>query len=118
MQVEKYWRLFILVSILGLKKINNDIAINWERIEIRNLYRIRGKIKDIDFINYLNQFDAIVIGGGGYFELWVENSPSGCSIEFSPKQIEDIKKPIFFNSIGIDIEQGANEINIKKFEDF
>ena len=33
-------------------------------------------------------------------------------------QIEKIKKPIFFNSLGIDIEQGSKELNIKRFEEF
>ncbi len=98
---------------------NKEFKIKWNHIEIRDLYRIRGLRKwDDDFISFLNTFDAIVIGGGGYFELWVEDSPSGCSIEFSPEQIEKIQKPIFFNSIGIDIYQGSKNLNIKRFEEF
>ena len=53
--------------------------LEWHDLEIRSFYWKERRF-DQDFAAYANEFDLIVIGGGNYFELWVEGSATGTSI--------------------------------------
>ena len=66
----------------------------------------------------MNQFDALIIGGGNYFELWVESSPTGTSIAIPPDLFSKIKIPIFFNALGVDPGQGVPDSSRIKFMGF
>ena len=59
-----------------------------------------------------------MIGGGNYFELWVNNSPTGTSINIKLSLLEKINIPILINSVGVDFGQGVKKRNIKKFKKF
>lgn len=89
----------------------------WKNQEIREFYWKKKKW-DLNFVNYVNKFDLLIIGGGNYFELWVNNSPTGTSIAIPIEIFKKIKIPIFFNSLGVDLGQGATQIAIDKFNKF
>ena len=89
----------------------------WNELEIREFYW-KKKNWDKDFVEYANTFDLIIIGGGNYFELWVDKSPTGTSIEIEPDLFKQIETPVFFNALGVDPGQGATENSIKKFKTF
>lgn len=91
--------------------------VRWTRLEIRKFYW-KQLHWDESFVDYANKFDLIIIGGGNYFELWVDKSPTGTSIEIEPHVYSRIKKPIFFNSLGVDAGQGATQDCIMKFRNF
>ena len=82
--------------------------------EIREYYW-KNKKFDESIIDKFNQFDLIIIGGGNYFELWVENSRTGTSIDLPIEYLKKIKPPILFFSLGVDIHQGIYGNNIEKF---
>ena len=65
-------------------------TVEWENIEIREFYRSKRKW-DNGFAKEANAYDLVIIGGGNYFELWVEKSPSGTSIEISPEVLRKIE---------------------------
>lgn len=86
-------------------------------LEIRQFYW--GELKfDGEFIDLANRYDLVVIGGGNYFELWVENSKSGTSIDLSVSDLKKIKTPILFNALGVDPGQGIPPGNQEKFKKF
>ncbi len=91
--------------------------INFYFQEIREFYWKKKKW-DSGFIDYINEFDLVILGGGNYFELWVEDSPSGTSIGINPSVIKNIKVPIFFNALGVDPGQGVPNICKLKFRKF
>ena len=91
--------------------------IKFTEFEIRDIYNKKKKF-DQDFVNYVNTFDFLMIGGGNYFELWVKDSPTGTSISIELSLLKKIKIPILINSMGVDISQGASKQNIKKFKRF
>ena len=97
------------------KIIKEDIIFHYQ--EIREFYWGEKKW-NIKFIEFMNSFDFIVIGGGNFFELWVENSPSGTSIGIDPKLIKYIKKPVFFNALGVDPGQGVPNLCKYRFKSF
>lgn len=73
---------------------------------------------DYDFATLCNKYDLIVFGGGNFFELWVDHSETGCSININEKVLSKITTPIVFNSLGVDPAQGASKIALKKFRKF
>lgn len=90
---------------------------SWENLEIRDFYW-KKKSYDHDFANYVNQFDLFVIGGGNYFEFWVETSPTGTSISIPTEVFQRIKIPIYFNSLGVDRHLGYSDSTFLKFNNF
>lgn len=92
-------------------------TVEWENIEIREFYRSKRKW-DNGFAKEANAYDLVIIGGGNYFELWVEKSPSGTSIEISPEVLRKIETPIIFNALGVDIGQGYSDQTKLKFQKF
>ena len=104
----------------GSKKLflRNDLpALHYEQMEIRDFYRGQRKF-DLDFIQYANTFDLLFIGGGNFFELWPPDSKSGTSINLDILDLEKIKVPILFYSLGVDVGLGCSEDNKKKFKAF
>lgn len=88
------------------------------RKEIREFYWKEWIFNSQDFVNEANSYDLVMIGGGNYFELWVENSETGTSIDIGLEYLKKIDKPILFYSLGCDLGQGVPQINIEKFRIF
>jgi len=96
---------------------NKDFKFEIDRLEIREFYW-KKRFFDKSFVDLVNQYDLLIIGGGNYFELWVENSPTGTSIAIELELLKQIKTTILFNALGVDPGQGISKINIQKFRNF
>lgn len=94
-----------------------DFEFQIDQLEIREFYW-KKRFFDETFVELVNKYDLFIIGGGNYFELWVEDSPTGTSIAIELELLKRIKTPILFNALGIDPGQGAKEVNIQKFKKF
>lgn len=104
----------------GMRKIWKDklpVILDISELEIREFHWKR-RFFDDDFVHLCNQYDLIIIGGGNYFELWVEKSRTGTSVDLPPDMLRKIRPPIFFNALGCDPYKGAPLINIQKFKTF
>lgn len=99
-----------------LKRIAGRL-IEWTDLEIREFYWKERKF-DESFAALVSGFDLLVIGGGNYFELWVERSATGTSIDVPPEIFAKIKVPILFNALGVDEGQGVTADSIGKFTRF
>ena len=95
----------------------SERPVEWTKLEIRHFYWGE-RTWDEDFVAYANSFDALVIGGGNYFELWVENSPTGTFIAIAPELWEKLTIPIYFNALGVDPGQGVPEVCRARFTEF
>jgi polysaccharide pyruvyl transferase WcaK-like protein len=91
--------------------------IAWTDLEIREYYWKERKF-DQTFVELVSGFDLLVIGGGNYFELWVEKSHTGTSIDVPLDIFAQIKVPVFFNALGCDEGQGASQASVAKFTRF
>lgn len=89
----------------------------WTDLEMREFYW-RERFWDRDFVEYVNGFDMLVVGGGNYFELWVENSATGMSFGLAPDLMRAILVPVFFNALGVDTGQGAGSTAIARSKAF
>ena len=90
---------------------------SWHELEIREFYWRRRQF-DASFVELVNEFDFLVVGGGNYFELWVDDSHTGTSIDISQEHLAEIKIPIFFNALGVDAGQGTSAGSLQRFERF
>lgn len=91
--------------------------VQWTEFEIRDVYR-RVSAFDAEFVRRANSADLVVIGGGNYFELWVDTSPTGTSISIADEHLQQITTPLFFNALGVDAGQGLNEVTKARFTSF
>ncbi|QIP01745.2 polysaccharide pyruvyl transferase family protein [Bradyrhizobium symbiodeficiens] len=91
--------------------------VDWIAFEIRDVYRGH-KAFDAEFAEAANRADLVVIGGGNYFELWVEKSVTGTSISIPSDVLASIRTPIFFNALGVDEGQGVTETTLGRFRGF
>jgi polysaccharide pyruvyl transferase WcaK-like protein len=94
-----------------------DDTIEWQNFEIRDVYRKVTSFGD-SFVDLANKVDLVVIGGGNFFELWVENSPTGTSISIQDSALDKIRTPIYFNALGVDDGMGFSDNTIAKFNRF
>ncbi len=94
-----------------------DFDFVFSELEIREFYW-KQRIFDDDFVSWANSFDLLLIGGGNYFELWVENSETGTSIDISLSRLSNIKVPTIFYSLGVDIGQGYTDKTAERFNRF
>ncbi len=91
--------------------------VEWAGLEIREFYWKERRWDD-DFAALANTYDLVVIGGGNYFELWVDDSPTGTSIAIPPAVFGRIRTPILFNALGVDPGQGASGASLSRFRAF
>lgn len=98
------------------RQIGEDI---FENLEMRYFYRSWNQRKfDESFIRMANEYDLLIFGGGGFFELNWDYSATGTTIDLSKEVLEKIEIPILFNCIGTNAAKGASESTVKKFDLF
>jgi polysaccharide pyruvyl transferase WcaK-like protein len=94
-----------------------DFALECTELEIREFYW-KKRAFDADFVAYANSFDLLLIGGGNYFELWVQESATGTSIDIAPTQLAGLTVPTIFFSLGVDTGQGYSQQSAQRFASF
>jgi polysaccharide pyruvyl transferase WcaK-like protein len=94
-----------------------DLRFDVKELEIRE-FHWKQRFFDQDLVELFNSYDLVVIGGGNYFELWVERSRTGTTIDLPVELLSKIETPIFFNALGCDPYKGASEANVVKFKKF
>lgn len=99
-----------LETVLGVELIYTEF-------EIRKVFW-KQKFFDEGFVELANSFDLVIVGGGNYFELWVEDSATGTSFDMSIELYQKIKTPVVFNALGVDPAQGAKAESVDKFRSF
>ena len=94
-----------------------DFEFEYTELEIREFY---SKLRAFDaaFVDLANSFDLLMIGGGNYFELWVEKSATGTSIDFSPELLARLRVPTIYYSLGVDLGQGYADASVRRFQGF
>lgn len=90
---------------------------SFTQLEIREFFW-KDRFFDEELVEYINTFDLFVFGGGNYFELWVDHSPTGTSFMMPNSLFEKINIPIVFNCLGVDPAQGSSAQAISKFKKF
>ncbi len=98
-------------------KKNLNFNLSFSNLEIRDFFYKRRYFNQ-ELIDTINKYDLLMIGGGNYFELWVEKSRSGTSIDMDPNLFSKIDIPVLFYGLGVDPGQGYSDKTISKFQSF
>ena len=93
-----------------------------ERLEIRRFYKsysLPDKLFfDDDFASFVNKFELLIIGGGGFLDFWVENSSTGTTLDISQNVLDLINIPIAIASVGAIPHRDIPEGNVERFKNF
>lgn len=73
-----------------------------EKIELRDFYYSAEKRKEFnkEYAVYLNKFDLVIIGGGGFFDVQWNESATGTTLDFSDEFIDELRVNVVVNGIG------------------
>ena len=82
-----------------LSKIT-DVEI--ERVELRDFYfnAVDRKIFNKKYAEYLNNYDLVIFGGGGFFDVQWNNSNTGTTLDLSEEFIDGLKTKVLVNGMG------------------
>lgn len=94
-----------------------DFALEFSDLEIREFYW-RQRSFDDAFVDHANGFDLLIIGGGNYFELWVDHSATGTSIDITAERLARLTVPTVFFALGVDTGQGYSAQSAQRFSAF
>ena len=92
-------------------------SIEWEEIEIRETFR-GSYAFDLGFAEYCNRFDAVIFGGGNFFELWVDHSVNNTSANIPLEVLDQINVPFYFYALGVDPGMGVSSEGVTKFKNW
>jgi polysaccharide pyruvyl transferase WcaK-like protein len=109
-----------LANHAGARRMFNDrlgFELKFTQLEIREFYWKQRSFDD-DFVDYANNFDLLIIGGGNYFELWVEHSATGTSIDITPERLAKLRVPTLFFALGVDTGLGYSDKSAQRFNAF
>ena len=73
---------------------------------------------DASFVDQVNNHDLTIIGGGNYFELWIESSATGTTVDMEVELLKQLKRPMVFHGIGCDPCKGYTKETLAKFRTF
>lgn len=112
-------------SHIGLRKILSEVLeddYSIDRLEIRKAYNIYSRSDKINFdekfAEKVNEYDLLIIGGGGFLDFWVENSVTGTTLDIKEEIINKIKTPTLIASVGSIPHKEVPKGNVEKFRDF
>jgi hypothetical protein len=97
-------------------------TVEYTELEIRYCYRIytgehRWQFDDA-FVEKANGHDLVIIGGGNFFEPWLDESANATTINITNERLEKITVPLVFFGVGFDIHKGVKQENLEKFSIF
>jgi polysaccharide pyruvyl transferase WcaK-like protein len=101
---------------------NTSFRYHYTENEVRRYYQNYTENDELsfgnEFVRQANNHDLVIIGSGNFFELWIEESRTGTTIDIATERIEEISTPIVFYGLGCDPYKGIPGNNAKKFEQF
>lgn len=96
-----------------------DPAAQFEQCEVRRFYKSWSLDRfDSNFVDEVNRHDALLIGGGNFFEICWDYSQTGCTIDFSQEVLDTIRIPILVAGIGFDDTKGFTSETESRFGAF
>jgi len=95
---------------------------HYDELDMRRFYKnYDGKNKlyfNTDFVKLANKYDLVIIGGGNFFEVWLEDSSTGCTIDMSPEIVASLSTKVLFFGLGFDRNKGYSKKTLTHFLEF
>lgn len=91
-------------------------------LEIRRYYQnYRGADRGVfnrGFIDLINSYDLVIMGGGGFLEYHFPDSCTGTTFDIEPALLSGIRTPTLMTSLGCDVKKAIPKGNRDKFRFF
>jgi len=101
------------------RHFGHGVQLEFTDLEIRHFYNVwNDRQFDESFLDLANTFDMLLVGGGNYFELWVENSRTGTTIDLPPAMLDRLRIPTVFYALGLDTCKGCSAVTLSRFKEF
>lgn len=92
---------------------------NWEIRRCYQNYEAEDRwYFDESFVQEANAADLVVVGGGNFFEPWLEASATGTTIDFPVALLKQVTTPLAFYGVGFDTHKGYSAETLRRFEEF
>lgn len=88
----------------------------WSNFDIGQYWFYGGSKKDLikNFSEFKDNFDAILVGGGGLIEYGgYEDKLTGYKLPFDKEILKAVEIPVFFHGVGVNIFRGGIDYNDK-----
>ena len=83
---------------------------NIKKIEIRRFYNNTRELSfNKDILEVINSYDCLVLGGGGFFDIYWDDSYSGTTLDMTEAFIDGIKIPVIINAMGVHVDYNASK---------
>lgn len=96
-----------------------DEPLEFDELEMRRFYqKYDGNDKmrfDEAFADLANTYDLVIFGGGNFFEIWIEASATGCTIDMPAEIVDKIRTKVVFFGLGFDQYKGSSERTRERF---
>jgi polysaccharide pyruvyl transferase WcaK-like protein len=111
----------------GMRRILGQVLgkdITYTELEIRKAYQnypySDKLVFNNSFVELANKYDLILIGGGGFFTIEIEQSQTGTTIDMGKDILDKITTPLIFHGVGCDHDpiNGAPKHLVKRFRSF
>ena len=109
----------------GLRRKLSEVIttpIHYTELDMRRFYKnYDGNDKlcfDNNFVELANNHDLVIIGGGNFFEVWLEDSSTGCTIDMRPEIVASLSTKVLFFGLGFDRNKGYSNKTLACFLDF
>lgn len=106
----------------GQLRRNLGTDLRFEETEMRKYYQnYTGQDSlsfDDRFVRKANENDLVLIGGGSFFDIWIESSATGTTVDLSEEQMDRIDSPVLFHGLGCVPEQDVPEELVDRFRRF
>ena len=93
-----------------------------ERIEIRKFYNnYNGYDKgyfDKALADKINKSNLLILGGGGFFDVYWDKSPTGTTFQMTREFVDSIKIPVVINAMGVHFSKEHEEAKEKFYKFF
>jgi len=97
--------------------LNTSFSI--DELEMRRFYQKYdgpdGLKFDEEFARLANQYDLVILGGGNFFEVWIDHSATGCTIDISTTVLDQIQTKVLFFGLGFDRYKGSSDQSLSRF---
>lgn len=101
-----------VINHMGFYDFIKDIGQDWDvtQMEIRQFYKNRNDRQfDQSFVDQVNTYDLLVIGGGNFLSPWLESSATGTTFDIDLETLSKIKSKVLFNAVGCETSLGYTQ---------
>lgn len=106
-----------VINHMGFYDFMKDIGQDWvvTQMEMRQFYKNRNERQfDQSFVDEVNTYDLLVIGGGNFLSPWLQSSATGTTFDIDLTILANIHAKVLFNAVGCEASLGYTDETLQR----